>query len=315
LSSQAQQSSLDVFEDFTQEDPFAVAILTTLGENETVREGGATGLVCERKIYEVHYNSRGQQFTILVKADGSWNIAKCHDLDQDSALIWTKFYTQGHDIERSELLIQSPFLVSALQEVITEYPGVNIQSKAIVVRGLPECIFHYRTELQKYGAGLVDLAPRKHLGLLLQHCFNALKLHLDRFYSSMIFSNSPGLNFDDLWMAFRPGDLLFQDTDGRINATRLVSMRRSNPSTWQLETLKVSFDGTNIGYEQAACEIQQYDGYVSLDQLPIFPLKYHTDEENLRLKLEQRGRNYVFSFGAGFKTVCGCGQIDRTIGN
>ncbi|EPE32588.1 P-loop containing nucleoside triphosphate hydrolase [Glarea lozoyensis ATCC 20868] len=305
LSSQAQQTSLDGFEDFTQEDPFAMAIFTALGENETGREDGATGLICERKIYEVHYNSRGQQFTVLVKPDGSWNIAKCQDLDQDSALIWTKFYTREHDIERSELLIQSPFLVSALQEVITEYPGVNIQSKAIVIRGLPECIFHYRTELQTYGAGLVDMAPRKHLGLLLQHCFNALKLHLDRFYSSMVFSNSPGLNFDDLWMAFRPGELLCQDTDGRMNASRLVTMRRSNLSTWHLETLRMSFDGTNFGYEQTSCEVQQYDGYMGLDQLPIFPLKYHTDENNLRLKLEQRGRRYVISFGADFRQYVG----------
>jgi hypothetical protein len=309
LPNQGERPYLDYFQDFTQEDPFAVAIFTSLGDNGNIRDVGAISLACELKIYEVRYNSRGQQCTVLIGADRSWSMPKCQDLDLDSALILTRFYTQEQDLERSELLIQSPYLVSALQEVITEYPGVNIQSKVIVIRDLPECIFHYRTELQKYGADLVDMAPRKHLGLLFQHCFNVLKLHLDRYYSSMVFSNSPGLNFDDLWMAFRPGDLLYRDIDGRVNAMRLVSMRRSNPSTWLLAALTVSCDGTNFGYEQVYCEIQQYEGYVSLEQLPIFPLKHHTDVDNLRVKLEERGRNYVSLFGAHFKHYVGMAKL------
>jgi hypothetical protein len=296
-------SCANSFEDFTQEDPFAGAILTSIEDDETAKAVVTTGLICELKTYEVRYNSSGLQSTILIEGPRSWSIQK--DLDLDSALIFTRFYTREQDIERTELLVQSPYLVSALQEVITKYPGVNIQSKAIVIRDLPECIFHYRTELQRYGARLLDLAPQKHLSLLLQHSFNVLKLQLNRYYGAMIFSNSPGLNFEDLWMAFRPGDLLFHNIDGNTGASRLVSMRKSSNQQWLLTTLIASFDGTNFGYEQRSFEIHLFEGYLSLEELPIFPLEYHSYSGDMRASLEQRGRKYVSLFGSHFKKYTG----------
>lgn len=230
------------------------------------------------------------------------------ELDTESALLFTKFYTKEHELERTELLIQSPYLVSALQEVITEYPGVDLQSRAILVNDLPECIFHYRAELQSYGGLLAGIAPRKHLALLFQHSFKMLKHHLDRYYSSMIFSNSPGLAFDDLWMAFRPGDLLCQKVGEKDRAMRLASMRKST-NQWLLTTLVASFDGSAFGYQPLFYNIQQYDGYMSLDQLPIFPLKYHSYSEELRFKLGQRGRTYVSLCGTHFKQYTGIAQL------
>lgn len=311
VSNQRYQSCVNIFEEFEQEDLFAGAIITSLPDTGSVRHVIATGLICELKTYEVRYNSRGQRLTILIGAH-SWSMRNDLDLDNDSALIFTKFYTKEQDLERTELLIQSPYLVSALQEVIIEYPGVNIQSRAIVMRDLPECIFHYRTELQRYGTLLVDLAPRRHLGLLFQHSFNVLKPHLDRYYSSMVFSDPPGLNFHDLWMAFRPGDLLCENNCGEINAMRLVSMQKSSKQQWLLTTLIASSDGSNFGYEQVHCEIQHYDGYMSLDQLPIFPLKYHSFSEELRAKLEQRGHKYVSLFAPQCRQYTGTAKMDES---
>ena len=74
VSNRRGQSHPNIFEDFTPEDPFAGAIITSLDDTDILKDVIATGLTCELKIYEVRYNSRGQSLTILIERAHTWSI-------------------------------------------------------------------------------------------------------------------------------------------------------------------------------------------------------------------------------------------------
>jgi hypothetical protein len=173
------------------------------------------------------------------------------------------------------------------------------------------CIFHYRKELQAYGSTLLDNAAIKHLGLLLKYTFNTLRRHLERYYISITFSDAPGLDFEDLWMAFRPGDLLYNMLDHSSRIMRLICMKKSGSSPkapWKLTVRQINYDGTKLGYQELGWDILPYEGYMSLDQLEIFPLEYHPKRNDIRMALVERGKKFVTLCSSQYREHHGVAQ-------
>jgi len=181
---------------------------------------------------------------------------------------------------------------AALRTVIKEYPGLTFNTGKIILHDQPRCIFHYRNELREYGINPQDPLAAQHLLFMLNYMDNTLSSEISSYYAFMESQSiAPGIEYDHLWMAFRPGDLIYTLEDGIHRALKLKSMERCW-GRWVLETEKIANDGTSFGYAEEEITIGWYDGYKPLKQLCAFPLRYHSQMEDISQALRARGKKY-----------------------
>jgi hypothetical protein len=221
---------------------------------------------------------------------------------------------------------------AALKAVVPAYQAHDISARHIILRDEPRCLFHYRTELQAYGATLEDREAAEHVFYLLRHLQNTLWLEMYNFSAFMEDpSLIPSLDFINLWMAFRPGDLIYTRDNapskfaGQGRLHRFVEMERcrcevpSCPrSEWTLILDGITTDGVLIGHTREKVTIQPYDGFQQLQELPAFPLKYHPDEQDMRQRLAVRGakliqlHSYPYRQYSGIAGLFGTGSLLNT---
>lgn len=233
---------LDVFPD-----PFAFA----KSQIDDTKDG--PGLICEIKTYEAHYNARGDRVTLQVGKSQELNSKK--DRDHDSALVLTRYYDKLEDLDYTELEVRSPHVIAALRKVVVEYPELNLETPKIIIRGLPKCYFHYREELHAYGLALQDLVAIQHLVFALDYMYQTLHNEIISYYHLMVTPTiAPGLEFVNLWMAFRPGDLVYRRIDHIDVVCRLKNMTRCTCtkrhcwfSRWELTVERLDYDGEYFG--------------------------------------------------------------------
>jgi hypothetical protein len=260
------------------------------------------------KTYEARYNFKGDRVPLQVGKHSDLD-PQPHQ-DHNSALVVTRFYLRNRDLDRTELTIRSPFMKNALKQVVREYPGVNFQAENIVIHDLPKCLFHYRTELQAYGLQLLpDSDEFAHIVLLLQHMWQRLEAQCGSYFnlmeSPMI---SPGLEFVNLWMAYKPGDLMYMKIKGMHRVVKLKSMTRCDcleprceDSAWDITFEFIADNGSQLGYVEGELSIKPYDGYRPLERLRIFPLQYHLDKDNIMEQLIVRGRKMMSLRGVHYQ--------------
>jgi hypothetical protein len=275
------------------------------------------GLICEVKTYEARYNSQGQRLPLQVSAKKSLPARVERDLT--SALCVTRYYTVTKELDHTELVIQSPHIKKALREVIKTYPGVNMHAGRITLGDPPKCIFHYRQELQTYGESLLDPTASQHVAFILQYMYQTMRREVSSYYNLMnpIFGGpSPGLEFENLWMAFLPGSIVYSSARRKEDiAYRLVSMDRCSCSDplchkrdWELEVERIDCDGDDFGYVKQFFTIGRYEGYKPLHLLDVAPLDHHPEKERVRTALVARGRKFVALFGIHHRWYDGVGK-------
>jgi len=86
---------------------------------------------------------------------------------------------------------------------------------------------------------------------------------------------APGLEYDLLWMAFKPGNFLYGKTKNIEMAYRLVSIaKNSNQNakdhmTWTLEMEDIAYDGKVRGHVRSKHSVECYHGYKPFTALSV----------------------------------------------
>jgi hypothetical protein len=268
------------------------------------------GSQCELRTYESHLNSRGEQIALQVGTKKKIKSSKVSEID--SALVLTKYYKEvdGRKVlDYTKLDVKSPYLKEALRKTISRYPGLNLDSEEISFHGLPKCFFHYRKELNAYGATIQDPTAVQHLVFALQYMYNTLHDEMRSYYSFMDSpSVTPGLEYSNLWMAFRPGDLLCTRTDGVDRVLRFKDMTSTERDLWVYADM-LTFDGTHFGHKTENFKIDQYTGYSELRKLSIFPLEYHSDSDYVARITRARGRTFASLTGVHHRNYDGIAKV------
>lgn len=285
------------------EDPFTVGI-PGAEENEAQDDFGT---VCEIKTYEARYNSRGERKLLDV---GARKVGNIEDKDHESAIVATRYYGYDQTLEYTTYEVRSPHIQAALRKVIPdEYPGIDLNAKRIITRELPKCLFHFQRELRTYGDAVDDEDAQEHVAFALEYMLQALGKDLMSYFSLVEFSiYTPSLDFHSLWMIFRPGERVYykQGTEDRLYA--FVSMQRCECvkphcaySSWKIKVRYLEYDGENFGLAKRELEIAPYDNYRNLDQLRVFPVRYHRNGEAIMQRMIARGKKFVRLHGTHHK--------------
>jgi hypothetical protein len=128
---------------------------------------------------------------------------------------------------------------------------------------------------------------------------------------------APGLESYNLWMAFKPGVLLYCREDGTDVVYRMRSMRRTTStlisghikSYWNIICEKIQSQGMRFGYTDEWNMIGHFDGYRPLSELELYPLEYHPEKDRIWSELVARGKKYTSFTGVHYKFYDGVARL------
>jgi hypothetical protein len=270
------------------------------------------GEICELHVYENRFNTRGEYVSLQVGAIESLSFDMGRS--RDAALVLTRSYSDQRTLKHTTLQINSPYMKTALQNVVKSYPGISLNTTGpLKMQDDPRCVFHYRNELKAYADASNDADVEEHVEFLLRYMKRSMRQEINSYETLMEGNNTePGLEFENLWMAFRPGDILYRQVDSEDIACRLQSMTDFKPEGlgqvqfkesryWELKIEGIICDGDNFGYTSMYVHIKHYDGYRALRDLNIFPFRYHAESERIESEILTRGRYYLTLLGVHYR--------------
>ncbi|KAI0126527.1 P-loop containing nucleoside triphosphate hydrolase protein [Xylariales sp. AK1849] len=275
---------------------------------QTASESTSTSqeMSCEVKEYEARYNWEG---TRTVR-----EAVPCPDADEKDegkfALRFYKYYNKMGGIEKVTLEVQSPRIREALRKVVGSYPDQNLNGP-VALTGASEwqalaCLFHYRNELQEYGDGLEDGVAKQHVRLVVEFIKREFRREIRRLEDNLELGDYPSCEFQDLWMLFKPGDLVFGGQGCEQHLTKIVKLQHNAATeTWIITVKAFAYDGSRFGYIQRQIQIVSFESCTELSSLPAIPLKYHPDPQGLQDYLLTRGKKYCDLTGIKYQGYAG----------
>jgi hypothetical protein len=278
------------------EDPFNNPVTSIYLENEE------QGLKCELKTYAARLNSKGDRVYLHAGTRRSFD-PQISTENHQSALVQTRFYDREGELSYTETEIRSAHIKKALREVVgSSYPDMEAEPQKLVMQNFKECMFHYHKELREYGKHLKDPVAANHLDFALQHLYKELNHEMQLFNKNVEADYvEPRLNFRNLWMAFRPGDLVHQKVRKIDVLYRISKTRYDIPWRWSslfvLSLISLDFDGTAFGYTETTWSIPEFlcQGFTPLRELSVRPLKYIAEEERKAIlaAVHARGKRFL----------------------
>ena len=277
-------------------------------ELQASQQSDRKGLKCDVKEHEAKFNAmKGERKLKVVTAKEE------EEEVREYAMESFKYFDRDGDLEKRTMEIFSSHIVQALQSVIKEYPGVNFQGPHLSVSGFVEMIFHYRNELQAYIAQQEDDVALLHIGLAIRFMERELRGCLKR-YRAVVenATTTPTIEYNDIWMVFRPGSLVFTGKKERRRIMKLVSTKQEKlgifgigKPRWHIKCKYVTHDGDEFGYREDTIYITPYEGSKEICKLTIYPLDYHESKEELCAELVERGRLFSELSGIHYKSYYG----------
>lgn len=277
-------------------------------------EPGSDGEECEIHVYESKYDTRGEEVTL--RAGTKSEIKPPKPKSHRACLVLTRQYNRRAEVLYTELEIQSRHLIKALRKVIGTYHGVDFTARTVSIVEPPRCLFHYQDELHRYAQESNNEQEKSHIQLCLQYMEKTLHREIKISKSS----DSPELEHRDLWMAFKPGCLVYEKTNDIERVSRLRSIYEEEDDDdelvlWTLSTERIQYSGKDVGPTYHSIEIKRYTGCKSICELHIVPLHLHPEEERIRCDLLKRGRKYLSLWGIHHRSYDGAAHTFQVSGS
>ncbi|KAL8653580.1 MAG: hypothetical protein Q9226_003795 [Calogaya cf. arnoldii] len=272
-------------------------------------ELGSDGEECEIHVYESKYDTRGEEVTL--RAGTKSEIKSPKSRSHRACLVLTRQYSRSKKVLWTELEIQSRHVIGALRKIIGTYQGVDFTRRTVSIVEPPRCLFHYQDELRRHAQESDNEQEKSHIQLCLQYMEKALHREIKISKSS----DSPELELRDLWIAFKPGCLVYVKHDGEDEALyRLRSICEEEDSddeitTWTLLTEYIRYSGKDVGWMHHKTEIKRYTGCKPICELDVVPLHLHPEEERIRSDLLKRGRKYLSLSGIHHRSLDGAARM------
>jgi hypothetical protein len=174
--------------------------------------------------------------------------------------------------------------------------------------------------LRKYAETTDDESTKLHVLFCLKYMDKALSQEISTF-ENMTEADTPCMDYENLWMIFKPGTLVYTRKHGSEFVYKFNDMCQlkddDSREFWELECEQVQSDGTIFGLTKRIVKIPKFEGFKALTDLIIFPLEYHKDCANVRETLMSRGRKYASLLGIHYRmydgVVCYLEPPARTI--
>ncbi|KAL7946245.1 P-loop containing nucleoside triphosphate hydrolase protein [Trichoderma barbatum] len=276
----------------------------------------AAGLDCELKQFSSIYNSKGD--IVVVEAEFIKTLKVEKGRSFSSALTLTQYFNKDQTPGIKELVIRSPHMKAAIKAVVPSHKTTQVHIKHILIKGEPRYLFHYRDEFRAYCANLQDQTAVKHVLFLMKYMCWELATQITLYRDNMIVDRGDeSLDYSCLWMAFRPGDLIYEPARGYEDERvyRLISMEHNGgflstfELSWSIKALCIVSGDNKFREYEVDFKIDQFDGIRQLHTLPIFPLKYHPEATRIQAQLLDRGKKFCSLYSSHYRQYNGVAEL------
>lgn len=266
----------------------------------------AAGSQCEVSCCDARYTATGDR-TFLNTATKRYFDAPRKSGLAYAALKVTKFYDKKNILEYTETAIRSVHIKNALKKVIpSDYPGLNLTSETLVMRDFLQCVYFYHRELREYGEALKDEEAARHVNLVLEHLYHSLGHSIQTFRENVEenLEDPEGesvLDFEDLWMAFCPGDLVAVENHNKhyvyqVEKTEYVDSLFHCPYLdFRLRSLYCNGDHVGFVNTHEIISKRTCYGFTPLLDLPVLPLRWlrKAQREHILSEAKIRGERFI----------------------
>ncbi|KAL8657333.1 MAG: hypothetical protein Q9226_002030 [Calogaya cf. arnoldii] len=206
----------------------------------------------------------------------------------------------------SSILVQSPLLRKVLAWVLRDRYYIPPKSRRPITLLSPFTPFVHRW-LNLFSALVSERDPetKSHIQLLYDTLSTELDLTL-KARSDFVKNNT--ITFDALWMIFAPGDIVFHKWHNRQSAAKIIISRvhsGKHEDFYRLGCKMVHWDGNSFGWETIRYKIPKFVGPRKIDSLPVYPLQFHHNVEEVCEELRQNGKAYERLLGVHHKQYQG----------
>ena len=264
---------------------------------------------CEVQFYEARYDAKGERDLKALDAEkANKEDADSEDEKRKHALCSYKWYTRGGELESSSVEIMSPHIILALQKIINEYPDEHFWSDTVTMDSPYKPVFHYREELAVYAESSAVEEVKDHVKLLLTFCEKENRRSISEYEANVKNAiDKPSIRWKNLWMIYKPGQLLFSGSGPSIQCMEVVDSweRGGNCPAWIVQAKSFTHDGTRFGYEEHELGQSPYKGMKELSKLRCTPHDYYEERETTKKFLTARGQKFVSLKGSHYKTYSG----------
>ncbi|KAI9699023.1 MAG: hypothetical protein M1836_003212 [Candelina mexicana] len=277
-------------------------------EREQQSNTSTRGTKCELKQLDGRYDHLGN-YNVTDSAVNTIGEDAEVEPHAEYALVSTRVYGVDGLYQSTQLEIKSRFIKKALRKVIKYYPGQPVDTAQVILNDPPKPLFHYRKELEDYKHAKADEETKKHLELLFKFVDSVLKSQVERFKDL----TKRGITaFSLVWMLFKPGDIVYTEKDGQPCCYMIAKCdvsRNFFGKSWHLTCIGTNYDGSKFGKTSEVLKIPQFEGTRDITSLNVFPLRFHSQESQVKARLLERGNRFFAMRGCQHMSYKGMAHV------
>jgi hypothetical protein len=102
------------------------------------------------------------------------------------------------------------------------------------------------------------------------------------------------VSYRTAWTYYPKGTVIFSSGTNCELLTKIVNTEygvdKDGKHVFNIKTEGISFDGEAFTWEQNVLTIPKFQGYIPITELQHYPLQYHADPQQVKARMQARGR-------------------------
>lgn len=275
------------------------------GKKETTRI--SAGMIPDIKnLYEAKPDHRGRSTWVDKYPDDLEEVAENAETARYALIIRNKKCYDGRKkLQIDSIVVQSPLLKKALRYVLKDYPGITTLLARLTFAAPFEPFIHRWSRLIEVMENEEDPQTKEHISLFYKTLQGELQDDLKARDDFLLHGIT---TFDECWMIFEPGSMIFNTSGGHKSVIRLSDASyatHNNGLAFRLNCKLIDWDGENFGYKTTVILIFDFGGTTKITNLKAFPLKFHPAIDKVTEELHRRGKAFEHLQGYHFKAYQG----------
>ncbi|KAK8099065.1 uncharacterized protein PG998_012306 [Apiospora kogelbergensis] len=211
-------------------------------------------------------------------------------------------------LEAHSIVIQSPWLKTALGKILKDYPGVACELERLIFEAPFQPFVHRWKDFVKYKSEEAELddTTKEHLtilyDILLYEIGDSIKAFEDYVEKGVV-------TYEHLWMILQPGSPILAAYKGPLSAFELHDMAYMESQRCgkflRLHSDCIDYDGKSFGRCRETIDILMFVGNKKITELPAYPLSFHPKPSEIGASLIKRGELFEALAGHHFKSYSG----------
>ncbi|KAI4248358.1 MAG: hypothetical protein LQ352_005929 [Teloschistes flavicans] len=270
----------------------------------------------ERRLLRVDqiYSRKDRQVHFVKTAKAGLSKANQERFNK-TVLVVRRIISKQGMVARTEVDVKSTLLRDVLLDINKDVEGLELHKSPPMAD--PELLFHSLRGLESRRKQEIEKSFPDHI--MIEHLSIAIQFVYEDFGKRIADLESllphKEITYDLLWTIFPPRTLVFTKKT-LLEQPQVMTVRETEYVNSQdgvyfhLFCHSIAHDGEDFGTSRQRIRVPVFDGARKIEELPGFPLTFHSQEKAVRSELIDRGRTYVSLLDAKCQEYSGAAAME-----